>query len=137
MALHPLRTGHPPPPPYDRATPPPPQSLLDRICEAYYLPAWCSIADYQRLFGGRLRLPCAPRATAAPGCWWMEAVWAHERAPVAIATALGSAPMLRAETVACTPACPASLPGLMSSYVYIIHIRPFHNSAARRGGGAG
>ncbi|KIZ03430.1 Methyltransferase type 11 [Monoraphidium neglectum] len=25
-------------------------SLLDRICEAYYLPAWCSIADYQRLF---------------------------------------------------------------------------------------
>lgn len=26
------------------------QSLLDRICEAYYLPAWCSIADYQKLF---------------------------------------------------------------------------------------
>jgi hypothetical protein len=26
------------------------QSLLDRICEAYYLPAWCSVADYQRLF---------------------------------------------------------------------------------------
>ena len=26
------------------------QSLLDRICEAYYLPAWCSIADYERLF---------------------------------------------------------------------------------------
>lgn len=25
------------------------QSLLDRICEAYYLPAWCSVADYQRL----------------------------------------------------------------------------------------
>ncbi|KAI8476071.1 MAG: gamma-tocopherol methyltransferase [Monoraphidium minutum] len=25
-------------------------SLLDRINEAYYLPAWCSIADYQRLF---------------------------------------------------------------------------------------
>ena len=26
------------------------QALLDRICEAYYLPAWCSIADYQRHF---------------------------------------------------------------------------------------
>ena len=26
------------------------QALLDRICEAYYLPAWCSVADYQRLF---------------------------------------------------------------------------------------
>ncbi|KAF5836056.1 S-adenosyl-L-methionine-dependent methyltransferase, partial [Dunaliella salina] len=26
------------------------QSLLDRICEAYYLPAWCSEADYKRLF---------------------------------------------------------------------------------------
>ncbi|KAG2498726.1 hypothetical protein HYH03_003466 [Edaphochlamys debaryana] len=25
-------------------------SLLDRICEAYYLPAWCSVADYQKLF---------------------------------------------------------------------------------------
>ena len=26
------------------------QALLDRICEAYYLPAWCSINDYQALF---------------------------------------------------------------------------------------
>eukprot|EP00200_Dunaliella_tertiolecta_P016780 CAMPEP_0202410218 /NCGR_PEP_ID=MMETSP1128-20130828/18619_1 /ASSEMBLY_ACC=CAM_ASM_000463 /TAXON_ID=3047 /ORGANISM="Dunaliella tertiolecta, Strain CCMP1320" /LENGTH=353 /DNA_ID=CAMNT_0049015685 /DNA_START=22 /DNA_END=1083 /DNA_ORIENTATION=+ len=26
------------------------QSLLDRICEAYYLPAWCSEADYKQLF---------------------------------------------------------------------------------------
>ena len=25
------------------------QSLLDRICEAYYLPAWCSVADYEAL----------------------------------------------------------------------------------------
>jgi len=25
-------------------------SLLERICEAYYLPAWCSVADYQKLF---------------------------------------------------------------------------------------
>ena len=25
------------------------QALLDRICSAYYLPAWCSIADYERL----------------------------------------------------------------------------------------
>lgn len=25
-------------------------ALLDRICEAYYLPAWCSVADYQKLF---------------------------------------------------------------------------------------
>lgn len=27
------------------------QALLDRICEAYYLPAWCSIDDYKKLFG--------------------------------------------------------------------------------------
>lgn len=26
------------------------KSLLDRICEAYYLPAWCSIEDYRALF---------------------------------------------------------------------------------------
>lgn len=26
------------------------QRLLDRINEAYYLPAWCSISDYRRLF---------------------------------------------------------------------------------------
>lgn len=26
------------------------QSLLDRICEAYYLPAWCSVADYEAYF---------------------------------------------------------------------------------------
>ena len=26
------------------------QALLDRICEAYYLPAWCSIDDYRRIF---------------------------------------------------------------------------------------
>jgi hypothetical protein len=38
------------------------QSLLDRICEAYYLPAWCSIADYQKLLGGSftmIRRRCA------------------------------------------------------------------------------
>lgn len=29
------------------------QELLDRICEAYYLPAWCSVADYERLFQPR------------------------------------------------------------------------------------
>ncbi len=27
-------------------------ALLNRICEAYYLPEWCSVADYRRLFGG-------------------------------------------------------------------------------------
>ena len=26
------------------------QALLDRICEAYYLPAWCSVDDYRRIF---------------------------------------------------------------------------------------
>lgn len=26
------------------------QQVLDRICEAYYLPAWCSINDYKQLF---------------------------------------------------------------------------------------
>ena len=57
---------HPPPPaclpacpacllrrvlsPGEAALKPEEQSLLDRICEAYYLPAWCSIADYEGLF---------------------------------------------------------------------------------------
>lgn len=27
------------------------KALLDRINEAYYLPDWCSVADYQKLFG--------------------------------------------------------------------------------------
>lgn len=26
------------------------QALLDRICEAYYLPAWCSVEDYRKLY---------------------------------------------------------------------------------------
>lgn len=26
------------------------KEVLDRICEAYYLPAWCSINDYKALF---------------------------------------------------------------------------------------
>ena len=26
-----------------------PPCLLDRICDAYYLPAWCSVADYARI----------------------------------------------------------------------------------------
>lgn len=35
--------------------------LLDRICEAYYLPAWCSINDYQRIFEaeGLQVIPCS------------------------------------------------------------------------------
>ena len=32
----------------ERSLPPDEQSLLDRICGAYYLPAWCSAADYAR-----------------------------------------------------------------------------------------
>jgi tocopherol O-methyltransferase len=27
------------------------RALLSKICDAYYLPPWCSIADYQALFG--------------------------------------------------------------------------------------
>lgn len=26
------------------------QRLLDQICESYYLPAWCSLDDYRRIF---------------------------------------------------------------------------------------
>ena len=26
------------------------QALLDSICKAYYLPKWCSINDYEKLF---------------------------------------------------------------------------------------
>lgn len=33
----------------EKALPEREQALLDRICDAYYLPAWCSIADYERL----------------------------------------------------------------------------------------
>ena len=36
--------------PDETALRPEEQVLLDRICEAYYLPAWCSIADYEREF---------------------------------------------------------------------------------------
>ena len=43
--------------PGEAALSPDEQSFLDRICEAYYLPAWCSIADYQRLFGEHTLLP--------------------------------------------------------------------------------
>lgn len=32
--------------------------LLDRICEAYYLPAWCSVADYEALFRECAALCC-------------------------------------------------------------------------------
>mmetsp|Transcript_20355 Transcript_20355/g.51570 ORF Transcript_20355/g.51570 Transcript_20355/m.51570 type:complete len:350 (-) Transcript_20355:357-1406(-) len=35
--------------PGEAALRPEEQSLLDRICEAYYLPAWCSSADYKQL----------------------------------------------------------------------------------------
>lgn len=42
------------------------RALLDRICEAYYLPAWCSVADYQKLFG-------AARARCLLG--WRRGVW--------------------------------------------------------------
>lgn len=35
--------------PGESALPPDEQFLLDRICDAYYLPAWCSVADYERI----------------------------------------------------------------------------------------
>eukprot|EP01025_Chloroclados_australasicus_P062199 TRINITY_DN8168_c1_g1_i1.p1 TRINITY_DN8168_c1_g1~~TRINITY_DN8168_c1_g1_i1.p1 ORF type:complete len:336 (-),score=45.37 TRINITY_DN8168_c1_g1_i1:96-1103(-) len=37
--------------PGETALKPEESSLLDRICEAYYLPKWCSEADYRQLFG--------------------------------------------------------------------------------------
>lgn len=36
--------------PGEAALKPEEQELLQRICDAYYLPAWCSVADYERLF---------------------------------------------------------------------------------------
>ena len=34
------------------------KALLDRICSAYYLPAWCSTADYVRMFEAQgLKVP--------------------------------------------------------------------------------
>jgi hypothetical protein len=41
------------------------QALLDRINEAYYLPDWCSIADYQQLFGERSPNSSHSQSTAA------------------------------------------------------------------------
>jgi len=35
--------------PGEGALTPDEQALLDRICEAYYLPAWCSVADYEQI----------------------------------------------------------------------------------------
>lgn len=35
--------------PGETALQPSEQALLDRICEAYYLPQWCSVADYERI----------------------------------------------------------------------------------------
>lgn len=48
--------------------------LLDKICDAYYLPAWCSVADYQRLFGEGRRWVCErerwrPLQQQPWGCW--------------------------------------------------------------------
>lgn len=34
------------------------QAVLDRVNEAYYLPKWCSLADYEEMFGVQL-LACA------------------------------------------------------------------------------
>ena len=45
------------------------QALLDRICEAYYLPAWCSVADYQRLFEAEgLQVTANSPAAVESGC---------------------------------------------------------------------
>ncbi|KAG1672370.1 hypothetical protein FOA52_010988 [Chlamydomonas sp. UWO 241] len=60
-------------------------SLLERICEAYYLPAWCSVADYEMLF-------------AAQGLTGIKtADWSEEVAPfwgAVIQTALSGAGLL-------------------------------------------
>ena len=75
------------------------QALLDRICEAYYLPAWCSIDDYRRIFEAKglqarvmLSIPsltgCLPHAAVHGGaccqqvlaaCWrsWAPSKCCH------------------------------------------------------------
>lgn len=44
---------------------------LFRICEAYYLPAWCSIADYERLMRDQgMQARCPPlRLCCILHCW--------------------------------------------------------------------
>jgi SAM-dependent methyltransferase len=37
--------------PGEKALAPEEQAVLDRVNEAYYLPQWCSLADYEALFG--------------------------------------------------------------------------------------
>ena len=52
------------------------QALLDRICEAYYLPAWCSVDDYRRIFeaqglqvhNARVSAPALLRCLLWPCC---------------------------------------------------------------------
>jgi tocopherol O-methyltransferase len=36
----------------EKALRPDEQTLLDNICDAYYLPAWCSVADYATIADG-------------------------------------------------------------------------------------
>lgn len=52
--------------------------MLDRICEAYYLPAWCSVADYKRLFEAEgfknIKTGESGRGDCREGCWWVVRV---------------------------------------------------------------
>lgn len=52
--------------------------LLDKICDAYYLPAWCSVADYEKLFGKRARSRLGPAyACVCVRVWggWLGGLW--------------------------------------------------------------
>jgi tocopherol O-methyltransferase len=40
--------------PGETALRPEEETLLQRINEAYYLPAWCSLANYEQIFGALL-----------------------------------------------------------------------------------
>ncbi len=72
------------------------QALLDRICEAYYLPAWCSVDDYRRIFEAQGLQVCA--TLGSPPLLCCAACFGHAAALAVLVTPhqgclAGSVPM--------------------------------------------
>ena len=63
--------------PGESALQPDEQALLDRICKAYYLPAWCSISDYRGLFEAEGLKVCPTAQLHVHRCvsWHRHCMW--------------------------------------------------------------